>query len=46
MNTLDSHLMTLYERGLIPYGELITKSQDPGAVMQTLQEGGLAKQKG
>ena len=45
MNTLDSHLMTLYERDLIPYGELITKAQDPSAVMQKLQEEGLASKK-
>lgn len=38
MNTLDSHLLSLYEAGLIPYGELITKSQDPSAVMNKLQE--------
>ncbi|MBI4025253.1 MAG: type IV pilus twitching motility protein PilT [Verrucomicrobia bacterium] len=46
MNTLDSHLMALYERGLIPYGELITKAQDPNAVMQKLQDEGLARKKG
>lgn len=45
MNTLDSHLMSLYERGLIPYGELITKAQDPTAVLQKLREEGLVKEK-
>ncbi len=45
MNTLDSHLMTLYERGLIPYGELITKAQDPNSVMSKLQEEGLARKR-
>jgi twitching motility protein PilT len=43
MNTLDSHLLTLYERGLIPYGELVTKAQDPNAVMQTIQQMGVSK---
>ncbi len=46
MNTMDSHLMSLYERGLIPYGELITKAQDPNAVAQKLQDEGLANKKG
>ncbi len=46
MNTMDSHLMTLYEKGLIPYGELITKAQDPASVMQKLQEEGGAVKKG
>ena len=45
MNTLDSHLLTLYERGIIPYGELITKAQDPNAIVQKLQEEGLTKKK-
>jgi twitching motility protein PilT len=45
MNTLDSHLISLYERGIIPYGELITKCQDPGAMMQKLQEEGLVGKK-
>ncbi|MDD2706785.1 MAG: type IV pilus twitching motility protein PilT [Verrucomicrobiae bacterium] len=42
MNTLDAHLMSLYERGLIPYGELITKAQDPGSIVNKLQQEGLA----
>jgi twitching motility protein PilT len=41
MNTLDAHLMSLYEKGLIPYGELITKAQDPNSIMQNLQQDGL-----
>ena len=45
MQTLDSHLLALYERGIIPYGELITKAQDPNAVVQKLQDGGLAGRK-
>jgi len=45
MNTLDSHLMSLYERGLIPYGELITKSQDATSVLQKIQEEGMATKK-
>lgn len=42
MNTLDAHLVSLYERGIIPYGELITKAQDPEAVVRRLHETGLA----
>ncbi len=45
MNTLDSHLLTLYERGLIPYGELITKAQDPQATIKKLEDENLAKKK-
>ena len=36
MNTLDSHLMSLYESGKISYGELITKAQDAGGIVQKL----------
>lgn len=45
MHTMDSHLIQLYESGLIPYGELITKAQDPTSVLQKLEEGGLAEKK-
>jgi len=38
MITLDAHLMTLYENGLITYEDLVTKSQDPDGVVQKLQE--------
>jgi twitching motility protein PilT len=38
MQTLDSNLMTLYERGLISYGDLITISQDPQSILNKLQE--------
>ncbi len=38
MITLDAHLMTLYENGLITYEDLVTKSQDPDSVVQKLQE--------
>ena len=38
MQTLDSSLMTLYERGMITYGDLITKAQDPQAIVARLQE--------
>jgi twitching motility protein PilT len=44
MITLDSHLLTLYERGMITYGDLITKAQDPTSVLQKL-EGGPEKKK-
>jgi len=37
MVTLDSNLMNLYERGLISYGDLITKAQDPTSVVAKLQ---------
>jgi twitching motility protein PilT len=42
MNTLDAHLMSLYERGTIPYGELITKAQDPESVVKRLHEAGVS----
>ena len=38
MNTLDSHLMSLYEKGLISYGELITKAKDAAGIIGTLQQ--------
>jgi twitching motility protein PilT len=37
MQTLDSHLLSLYEEGKISYGELITKCKDPESVIQKLQ---------
>jgi len=40
MQTLDSHLTTLYKEGLISYEELITKSQDPDSVVAKLREEG------
>ena len=40
MQTLDSHLASLYKQGLIAYEELITKSQDPDSVVQKLKEEG------
>lgn len=36
MNTLDSHLIELYQKKIISYGELITKAQDPEGVTQKL----------
>ncbi len=36
MNTLDSHLLSLYERQTISYGDLITKARDPQAVINAL----------
>lgn len=38
MVTLDANLMTLYERGLISYGDLITKAQDPQSILTKLQD--------
>ncbi len=40
MVTLDSHLMQLYERGLVSYGDMITKCRDPESVMQKIQSKG------
>jgi twitching motility protein PilT len=40
MITLDSHLMSLYERGMITYGDLITCAQDPQAIVAKLQDTG------
>jgi twitching motility protein PilT len=37
MVTLDSNLMSLYERGLISYGDLITIAQDPQSIVAKLQ---------
>ena len=36
MNTLDSHLMELYHNGIISYGEMITKAQDPQGILQKM----------
>ena len=36
MNTLDSHLIELYRKKYISYGELITKAQDPSGVVAKL----------
>ncbi len=38
MITLDSHLLNLYQAGLIHYEDLITKSQDPDSVVAKLKE--------
>ncbi len=38
MITLDSHLMALYQAGIIKYEDLITKAQDPQSIIQKLQE--------
>ncbi|MBN2302160.1 MAG: type IV pilus twitching motility protein PilT [Lentisphaerae bacterium] len=38
MITLDAHLMALYQAGQIRYEDLITKAQDPEAIVQKLQE--------
>ncbi|MBM4148139.1 MAG: type IV pilus twitching motility protein PilT [Lentisphaerae bacterium] len=40
MVTLDSHLLALYDEGIIHYEDLITKSQDPDSILQRLQEMG------
>jgi twitching motility protein PilT len=38
MMTLDAHLMSLYESGLITYEDLITKAQDPEGIVMKLRE--------
>jgi twitching motility protein PilT len=37
MNTLDSHLLELYQSGMISYGEMITKAQDAQGIIQKLE---------
>lgn len=39
MNTLDSHLLKLYEEKIISYGEMITKAADPQSLLQKLDRG-------
>ncbi len=41
MNTLDAHLLELYQANIISYGEMITKAQDPQGILQ--QMGGQKK---
>ena len=36
MNTLDSHLIELYQNEIISYGEMITKAQDPQGILQKM----------
>lgn len=38
MITLDAHLMALYQASQITYEDLITKAQDPGSIIQKLEE--------
>lgn len=38
MNTLDAHLLMLYQQGKISYGDLITKCKDPEGVIQKIQQ--------
>ena len=38
MQTLDSHLMSLYVNGMISYEELITKARDADTVIEKLKE--------
>jgi twitching motility protein PilT len=37
MMTLDAHLISLFERGMISYEDVVTKAQDQDAVAQKLQ---------
>ena len=38
MNTLDSHLIQLYNQGKISYGDLITKCRDAEGVVQKIHD--------
>ena len=38
MQTLDSHLLSLYTSGIISYEEFISKSRDPDTQVQKLRE--------
>lgn len=38
MNTLDTHLMQLYNDGKISYGDLVTKAKDAEGVIQRIQQ--------
>lgn len=40
MMTLDDHLVSLYERGIISYEEVVTSAQDIESVMQKIQPRG------
>lgn len=37
MNTLDSHLLSLYERGMISYESVLTSAQDVDAIAEKIQ---------
>lgn len=39
MNTLDSHLIELYQNKIISYGEMITKAQDAQGILEKLEKG-------
>ena len=43
MMTLDSHLLALHEKGQISYEDLITKAQDPDALVQKMEQSGIRK---
>lgn len=45
MITLDTHLLALYQAGQIKYEDLITKAQDPDALVQKLHEAAGGKKK-
>ena len=45
MQTLDSHLLTLYDAAKISYGELITKCKDPEAIIQKMEQQAKGKKK-
>ncbi|MCH2174491.1 MAG: type IV pilus twitching motility protein PilT [Lentisphaeria bacterium] len=38
MNTLDAHLLSLYQQQMIGYGDLITKAKDPQGVIDALSQ--------
>ena len=37
MNTLDSHLLSLYERGMISYEAVVTSAQDVDGMVEKIQ---------
>ena len=45
MQSLDAHLMSLYENNLILYDDLITKAQDPDEMARKLQENASKKKR-
>jgi twitching motility protein PilT len=45
MITLDSHLVALFERGVISYEEAITSAQDTDSMVEQLQQRAAGKKK-
>ena len=45
MNTLDAHLIRLYNEGKISYGDLLTKAKDAEGIIQRIQQELMERQK-